>query len=211
MNCLWRWLYAAVPVTLVLGACYAVVQQDYRESLNDPQIQMAEDGALALLKGGVPAQVMPLSAGQTGARTPSFDLSQSLSAWVAVYDASGTPLEASASLESAPPRLPAGVFDTSTWVKHSNGAFYDQGPVPETRFTWQPRDGVRQAVVLAQTPDKKYFVAAGRNMREVEQRIEHEGETLFVAWLATLAAIAVLQLAYVFGRGVAHGRARGGR
>lgn len=199
---LW-WLYAAAGATLVLGVCYVAVQQMYRESLNDPQIQIVEDGSAALSTGAVPAELMPLVAGEPGARTPSVDMARSLAVWIVVYDSSGVPLESSATLDGAPPRLPPGVFDTTTWTKHSNGTFYNQGPVAETRFTWQPEAGIRQAVVLAETPDKKYFIAAGRNMREVEQRIEHEGELVFMGWLATLAALAVLQLLYVFGRGAA--------
>src|SRR6185369_5577214 len=100
----------------------------------------------------------------------------------AVYDANGTPLEASGQLDNAPPKLPAGVFDTVEWLAHLNGLYYNQSPFAQTRFSWQPNSSVRQAVVIVQTPDKKYFVAAGRNMREVEQRIEHEGEIVFVLW-----------------------------
>lgn len=209
MNHLFRWLYAAVPITLVLLSAYVLVQQNYRESLNDPQIEMAEDAAAHLSGGASPAEVMPLISGESGARAPSVDIAQSLAPWLAVFDASGAPLESSGSLGQASLKLPPGVFDTSKWIKHPNGTFYNQGPVAETRFTWEPKDGVRQAVVLIETPDKKYFVAAGRNMREVEQRIEHEGELVFVAWLGTLAAFAVLQwVAYVLGGRVARHHAR---
>ena len=44
--------------------------------------------------------------------------------------------------------------------------------------------------------DKKYFVAAGRNMREVEQRIEHEGEIVFVLWAFTLGCLFVAVYLY---------------
>jgi hypothetical protein len=204
---LW-FLYAAVPATLVLGVAYAVIEQNYREGLNDPQIQMAEDGASALSRGAAPAEVMPLTVGQPGARTPTIDASQSLSVWIAIFDASGTPLESSATIADNPLVLPNGVFNTSSWVKHGNGTYFNQGPVAETRFTWQPEAGVREAVVLVETPDKKYFVASGRNMREVEQRIEHEGEIIFVGWVVTMLAIAMLQLLYVFGGSIARHRAR---
>jgi hypothetical protein len=199
----WWWVVAAVPITLVLLLVYGTVQQDYRLSLNDPQIQIAEDAVMLLGQGGVPAEVVPHG-------TPLLDMSTSLSPWVAVYDASGTPLEASAQLNGAPPKLPPGVFDTVQWLSHPNGLYYNQSPVAQNRFTWQPAPDVRQAVILTQSPDKKYFVAAGRNMRETEQRIEHLGEMMFAGWMVILASILVVQLVYVFGRGIARRGARGG-
>ncbi len=175
-------VFAAIAVTGVAALAYVVGQQGYRESLNDPQIQMAEDAAAMLEKGALPAEVVPHG-------TPIEDISQSLAPWIVVYDSNGQGLENTGQLNNAPPKLPEGVFDTSTWLKHPNGLFFNQSPVMQTRFTWQPQAGVRQAVVLTQTKDKKYFVAAGRNMREVEQRIEHEGEIVFVAWLFTLGCL----------------------
>ena len=147
--------------------------------MNDPQIQMAEDGALVLAHGGVPADVVPHGA--------TFDAEASLAPWIAVFDQNGTPLESSASVGTAPLQLPKGLFDTSTWLK---GKMYTQNGMRETRVTWQPNPETRQAVVLVQTTDGR-FVAAGRNMREVEQRIEHEGEIIFAGWLVTLAALLV--------------------
>ena len=41
-----KWLPLGVAVTLVCALIYATVQQNYRQSANDPQIQMAEDAAL---------------------------------------------------------------------------------------------------------------------------------------------------------------------
>jgi len=208
------WLYAAIPATLLLGVAYAVVQQSYRENLNDPQIQLAEDASLAIVHGagienvlwsnGRPLQVSTSSPGQ-------IDISTSLSPWVGYYDLNGNPLDSTGLLNGQLPRLPNGVFDSSTWVKHQNNTFYDQGPIAETRFTWQPESAVRQAVVLVKLSDNSRgiaYVASGRNMREVEQRIEHEGEIVFIGWLATLAAIAVLQLCHVFGRRIASNRSR---
>ena len=168
---------------------YTIVQQDYRESLNDPQIQMAEDGVTELSEGGVPASLVTRGA-------PLVDIGNSLAPWIAVYDSNGSLLEASGQLNGAPPKLPEGVFDTTQWLTHPNGLFFNQSPVAQNRFTWQPEVGVRQAVVIAQTPDKKYFVAAGRNMREVEQRIEHEGEIVFVLWAFTLGCLFVAVYLY---------------
>lgn len=197
-----RWFHAAVPVTLLLGIVYAVAQQEYRTGLDDPQIQMAEDTAFRLVGGDAAANLVVRGA-------PPVDIRGSLAPWLAIYDASGTPLEASAVLDNAPPKLPPGVFDTAQWLAHPNGLYYNQSPLPQHRFTWQPEPGVRQAVVLVRAGDNRY-VAAGRNMREVDQRIEHLGEMVLVGWLATLAVIFAVQLAYVFVGRFARSSARGG-
>ncbi len=175
------WVLIAVPITLVLLIAYAIVQQNYRESLNDPQIQMAEDAAASLENGAQLDQVVP---------TGKVDIANSLAPWLAVYNAQGVPLLADAQLNGAPPQLPQGVFDTSTWGYPIIGHHLNGSPVDQNRFTWQPNPAVRQAVVLVymQGPTVYGYVAAGRNMREIEQRIEHEGEIVFVGWLFTLAA-----------------------
>ena len=57
-----QYLYAicvTIGVTVAFGTLYAAVQQDYRQSANDPQIAMAEDAANALKGGDVPASVVP--------------------------------------------------------------------------------------------------------------------------------------------------------
>lgn len=178
------WVYTSIAVTGVCVLAYAIVQQDYRENLNDPQIQLAEDAALALQNGATPADIVPHG-------IHLVDIANSLAPWVAVYDQNGTPLEASGQLNGAPPQLPQGVFDTSTWSYPIIGHHWNNSPVDQNRFTWQPSPDVRQAVILVYIPSRNEFVASGRNMREVEQRIEHEGEIVFVLWAFTLGCLLV--------------------
>lgn len=176
------WLPLAGATTGILLVCYAGIQQNYRQSLNDPQIQMAEDGAAILRGGGVPAQLVD--------RTIPKDIGGSLAPWLAVYDASGTPLEADAVLDNAPPRPPAGIFDVTRKglppiVGHHLTIGY---PSNENRLSWQPSPGVRQAIVIVWVPEKQQFVVAGRNMREVESRTRNLGMTFFLGWLALMVA-----------------------
>jgi hypothetical protein len=145
---------------------------------------MVEDAAATLEQGGVPADIVAHG-------TPLVDIANSLAPWIAVYDANGTVLEASGQLNGAPPQLPAGIFNTASWGNYLIGHHINGSPVDQDRISWQPEPQVRQAVIVVQTPDKKYFVAAGRNMREVEQRIEHEGEIVFVLWAFTLGCLFV--------------------
>lgn len=121
--------FAAIAVTGVGGAAYVLVQQVYRTDLDDPQIQIVEDAATRLNAGAVPADIVAHG-------TPLVDIRNSLAPWVAVYDAIGHALEASGQLDNASPKLPPGVFDTTQWLAHPNGLFYNQSPVFQNRFTW---------------------------------------------------------------------------
>ena len=156
---------------------YWGLQQNYRVTFNDPQIQLAEDGAAHLNAGGAPADLVSRGIAPT-------DLASSLAPWVVVYDASGTPLESSAVLDGAPPHLPQGVFNESSWRGYAEQGIAFPVPLHETRFTWQPRAGVRQAVVLVHA-DNGYFVASGRNMREVESQVQVLTEGAGTLWGAT--------------------------
>ena len=181
------WLPILVATSGIFVFAYWGIQQEYRLSLNDPQVQIAEDGANALAAGAPPASLTR--------NAPSVDIAASLAPWVAVYDASGVPLESTGVLGGAPPRLPAGVFDTSTWRGSAAFGIPLSTPAGETRFTWQPEAGVRQAVVLVAVGNGK-FVAAGRSMREVENRVSVLTLGAALAWggteLGTLVAIITL-------------------
>ena len=167
------WLPLAVAITGICLLIYATVQQNYRESLNDPQIQMAQDGAARLASGGVPADLV-----QRGV-TP-VDAASSLAPWIAVYDASGTPLESSAVLDGKPPMPPQGIFELAK-AQGNN--------LPHN--TWQPESGVRIALVVVPVTSGHsagYFVAAGRNMSEVENREGQLSTFVGLAWLVLLVA-----------------------
>lgn len=168
------WLPLGVAITGICLLVYATVQQNYRQSLNDPQIQMAQDGAASLENGGVPADLVPPQ------REPAINVDTSLAPWIAVYDANGTPLESSAFLDGKPPTPPKGIFDLAK----------KQGTnLPHN--TWQPRDGVRVALVVVPVTSGHsagYFVAAGRNMREVEGREDSLSQFVLLAWLVLLGA-----------------------
>src|SRR5882724_2115864 len=93
-----------IAITGVFAFLYFAVQQEYRQSLNDPQIQLAEDVSQGLMRGAIPSF-----------SGPKVNISKSLAAWIAVYDASSTPLLYTGELNSAPPELPAGLLNESTW------------------------------------------------------------------------------------------------
>lgn len=157
----------AVLATAAAGLVYAAVQYDLRSGANDPQVQLAEDAAARLDAGGAPSA-------QLGSRV--VDIAASLAPFIVVYDASDGVLASDGRLDGSPPRPPSGVLD----VARRTG---------RDIVTWQPREGVRIAVVVV--PWRGGTVLAGRSLRLVEQR-EDELLLLFgLAWLSTLLALAV--------------------
>jgi hypothetical protein len=162
------WIPIAIAVTAMSVLIYVAVQQDFRKSLNDPQLQMAQDVANRLLDGAPP---------KSFAATPGVDIAASLSPWVVVCDINGKPVASGASLEGTTPVPPKGVFEYTL----QNG---------EDRITWQPRSDVRVATVIEYWRGKNGagFVVTGRNMREVEDRIGALENQVAALWLLTMAA-----------------------
>jgi hypothetical protein len=145
-----HWLPLSVALVCVAGLVCVTVQQNYRQSLNDPQIQLAEDGAYALSHGAVPADIVP--------RGTLINADVSLAPFIVVFDDKNMTLESSASIGALPPQPPSGVLEYAR--QHG-----------ENRVTWQPSPQTRIALVVVAVSDASgRLVAAGRNMREVEHR-----------------------------------------
>ena len=164
------WFPFAVTITAFCALTYASVQQSFRQNVNDPQIQMAEDAVDAIVDGkGV----------DTIVSTEKVSVAKSLAPFLIVYDREGNAIASSVILDGQTPELPAGVLDSTR-------------ELGENRVTWQPRDGVRIAAVIVSYEDG--YVLAGRNMREVELReaqlTTFAGSTWVLALPATLAVIA---------------------
>ena len=170
-----HWLLVAIIVTGLIGLLYAAVQQNLRQSANDPQIQMAEDTAAKLAEGQSVQNVVP---------SEKVDIAKSLAPYLIIFDANGNPIASSAQLDGQTPTLPSGVFDSV----RQNG---------EDRITWQPQAGVRSAVVVTQFKGSTSgFVLAGRSLREVEKREDGLMQILVAGWvvmmLVTFVATAIL-------------------
>src|SRR5260370_409106 len=71
------WVPLAVAVTGVAALVYGALQQDLRQGANDPQIQMAEDGAAKLNAGATPSAVVP---------SETIELATSLQPYVMVFN-----------------------------------------------------------------------------------------------------------------------------
>ncbi len=175
-----HWLPLGAAIIGICGLLYVTVQQNYRQSLNDPQIQIAEDGARALASGKKPVDVVP--------RGTIINISEDLAPFIAIFDKDGNPLESSAIIDNALPKPPAGVFEHAK----SYG---------ENKVTWQPNSSTRIALVVRPVPDNSgWFVASGRNMREVEKREDDLTKMIGAGMVAVLILSFILDSAGDFWR-----------
>lgn len=161
----------AFIMTVSAGLVYVAVQQNYRLSADDPQIQLAEDFANQLSAGRTVASI---NAG------PGIDMAKSLSLFIFVYDDAGNLITGSGKLNGQSPALPAGVLD------HTK-------KVGQDRITWEPQAGIRVALVIfPYSGTQSGFVAVGRSLREVEQRETMLGWQVLVGWLTGLVGLIIL-------------------
>jgi len=164
-------LYFALSATLPI-LVYAAVQYTLRQDANDPQIQLAQDGAAILGKGGSPADVVNDS---------PVDVTASLAPIVIAYQGDGRVAAINGSFGSATPVPPAGTFAYA----RTHG---------QNRFTWQPQPGTRLAAVLVYSGDSHPgYVLAARNLREVETR-ENQVQFASAAVLSALLIFGVVVL-----------------
>lgn len=159
-------------VTIISGFVYTSVQQNYRQSANDPQLQIARDAKTSLESGANPKT-------QIG---PMIDLRKSLAVFEIVYDNSGNIVASSAVLDGAAPDLPISVLnrvrDNGEWVQ-----------------TWQPKDGVREAAVVERLDGQRGFILVGRSLKEVENRVDRLTAFVWFAWVASVLVMLLIPIA----------------
>ncbi len=168
------WLILAIVCSAVAGVVYVTVQQNLRQSANDPQIQMAEDTATDLSDGLNPTSF------ETAKK---IDIATSLAPYLIIYDRYGKIIASTGQLDGNPPVVPEGVLK-------------EAGQWGENRVTWQPRFGVRSAIVAVPFNNQAQsgFVVVGRSLREIEIR-ENQLEFLVgFFWIFSLVVIFVLIL-----------------
>lgn len=158
------WIPLAVVTTGLVGLVYLAAQQDLRMGANDLPAQIAQDTATSIGKGAEPWTV-------TGKE--DVDIAASLSSWTLVFDDTGKVAAGTPVISGKLTVPPAGVF---TAAKTSG----------ENRVTWQPRPGVRQAVVAVRIPGGRGVVMAGHSLREAERHIDQLTQMTGAAWVAIL-------------------------
>jgi hypothetical protein len=169
-----HWLPLGVALVFIFGFMYTGLQQNMRQGLNDPQISIVRDIEASVEAGKSVKDVVP--------KGDVVDIQNNLSSFVIIFDESGNVLESNAVLNGQPPKVPQGVLDYAK----SYG---------ENRVTWQPNSDTRVALVVRPLQiESGWFVASGRNMREVEARIQIMTMQTFIAMIFTLAATFVADM-----------------
>jgi hypothetical protein len=153
-----------VLVTITFGTIYVATQQLLRMSANDPQIQMAQDAATELNTGVKPSNV---SFGYV-------NIDSSLATFINVYNKNGNAVAGNGFTSSGLATPPIGV------IKDAGGKTY-------SAITWEPKSGVRQAVVSVASND--YYVVSGRSLTEIEKRENNMLGFAAIGWLASCIVI----------------------
>jgi hypothetical protein len=163
-------LASATVATLVFLIVVVALQQELRQAADDPQHQLAEDAVAALTAGAPPSSIVG---------SERIDIAVSLAPFLAVYDASGGILATDGQLDGAAPGPPTGVLDTA----RTTGI---------DRVTWQPRSGVRVALVVLRWSGGT--VLAGRSLRRVEEEESAVEGIVALGWLGTLTVLSFAAL-----------------
>jgi hypothetical protein len=166
------WLPVAVVATVLAGTSYAITQHVIRSSADDAPRALSTGAAYSLSRGAAPAAV---------ASGGPVDLGIGLGPFLIVYGADGRVTASTARLEGVTPVVPVGVLAEAR--QHGSD-----------RITWQPRDGVREAVVAIpwQSPDDHGVVVAGASLRPAEERATQVLLIVLAGWLAAMIGSAVM-------------------
>ena len=160
---------AAALVTILVGLIEVSVQQSYRMDANDPQLQMARDIAARIEKGQSIDRLMT---------NDSIDIAKSLAPFTVLYDNNNVPIQSNGLLDGKLPGIPAGVLQ---FAKNRG----------ENVLSWQPRAGVRVALVVEPVHSASVsFVAVGRSLLEVEKRESNLATMALICWLLCLGIVA---------------------
>lgn len=161
-------IFASIIITIVFTTMYVVVQQVYRSGANDPQVQVAKDIVDRLTKNSSLTGLIPAE---------TIDITRSLSPFYVLFNGDGNPVESSGRLHGSLPRLPVGVLKfTQEHLEH--------------RLTWQPDKHERFAMVMMKVNNSQIAtVAVGRNLREVEIRINRFVQMIFAGWVLSMLTV----------------------
>lgn len=162
------YLNALAIATIIFALIYVAVQQNYRMSADDPQIQLARDLADRLEHSRATSSLKPVD---------TVDLSKSMAVFTAYYNVNQQPVTSTGYINGAIPKLPAGVLD------YAKDHF-------ENRITWQPRKDIRLATVVryVRSPALAYVVV-GRSLKEVENREADLFKMIIICWIFCFAII----------------------
>ncbi len=160
------WLPVAVVATVLAATSYVTTQQLTRSSVDDAPRAMAQRAADTLSRGGKPAGVTP---------GPPADLATDLGPFLMVFGPAGAVRASTARLDGAMPVVPPGVLAQA----RQHGI---------DRITWQPRPGVREAVIAMpwHSATTAGVVVAGASLAPAEARVSQLALLVFAGWLVAM-------------------------
>lgn len=148
-------------ITVFWLGIYVVGQQIRRRGANQPQITMVETAIEKLVLGAEITSVIP---------TKTIDMAMSLEPFMIIFNENGEVATASVKLDGKTPTIPKGVLDYAK----SKGI---------NKITWQPKMGVRNAIVIKPYPHG--WILAGRSLAEVEAEESKWLKISVLLWLGT--------------------------
>jgi hypothetical protein len=169
---------SVIFVTLFSLMVYGTAQQMLRQGVNSTPAELISDVIYKLNNGVSPKSVM---------LPPAVEISKSLSPFVIILDQNKKVLVSSATLDGSVPVIPQGTFD---WVGKSG----------QDRVTWQPRPGIREALVIDKysAGTASGYVVAGTSLKESESTIDKLGRNILIGWFVinafSVASIIFLQI-----------------
>lgn len=174
----WTWVAGLLLLTMAAALLYVVGQQAARRTVEDAPHALVARSRAALLSGQDP---------QVVTSGPTVDLATDASPFVVVYDAQHHVVATDAMLAGTAPVVPAGVLDIA-------------GERGEDAVTWQPSDGVREAVVAEpwRSATGQGVVVAGASLASSEDRTAVLRNVVAAGW--ALGALLLTAALVVLGR-----------
>lgn len=161
-----KFILALIVLTFFWVLVYAIPQQALRRAANHPQIEMAKEAATAVGQLDVPPYLI---------KNPGkVDIASSSLPYLIVFDENKKVILSTAVLGTQDPVPPLGVLSYAQ--KHQID-----------KVTWQPKPGVRQAIV-AMPYNGKYsgFVVAGRSLTSTEKKEDLFFKLAFWGWVISI-------------------------
>jgi hypothetical protein len=155
------WLVGAFVLSALIAGMYLTAQNIERSGADDAGQRLASQVA---------------SSQDPAADVPRVDLAKSLAPFFVVYDVAGNPTSGSGYLDGVLASVPKGVITTAV----------AQG---SDRVSWQPRVGLRFAVIAIADGDR--VVLAGQSLKPSEDRIARLGLLLLLGWAGSIVVLAV--------------------
>lgn len=167
----WAIIWGLVTMaTLGWGVVYGVGQQGLRRGANWPQWQMVQAIKKELERGNKPTEIETLK---------KVRIENDLEPYIIIVDKQDEVVANTGWLDGEKPKIPQGVLINAT-IKGINVV------------TWQPRKGVRSAIVVA--PYSNGWVVAGRSLTEVEKQEDSWLKIVAGLWLVSVVVGKILIL-----------------